>query len=129
MTERLTAAVSVVCPIHGVSVRTPGDSSTVRIDFRYEATPEQRAAAQAVVDGFDWSEAAQSAWELTRNRTTALTTALTRRDDTAITVRAWLVAITKLVNDRLESLGQTRVLESDILAYIAANPTLGDPLS
>lgn len=65
-TQRLDALVRAAAPIHGVGVGTLGDSSTVRIDFRPDATPEQRAAAQAVVDSFDWSDAAQSAWEADR---------------------------------------------------------------
>lgn len=57
--ERLDALVRAACPaITGVSLSTPP-----RIDFTPEATPQQRTAAQAVVDGFDWSDAAQTAWE------------------------------------------------------------------
>lgn len=61
--QRLHVLVSVAAPIEGVSIGTVGDSATVRIAFRPEATAPQRAAAQSVVDGFDWSQAAQDAWE------------------------------------------------------------------
>lgn len=47
----LDQAVKKVCPIHGVARLREG---TVRIDFKDEATPAQRAAAQAVVDAWDW---------------------------------------------------------------------------
>lgn len=50
---RLDEAVKAVCPIFGVSIGLPGDKTTWRISFKDEATAEQRAAAQAVVDAFD----------------------------------------------------------------------------
>lgn len=56
---RLHQSVESVCPIDGIG----GTNQLPRIDFKPEATPEQRAAAQAVVDSFDWSDAAQTAWE------------------------------------------------------------------
>jgi hypothetical protein len=68
MLNRLSSAVSSVCPVVGISVAVYGDSSTVRIDFRDEATTEQRTAAQSAVDAFDWSQQAQSAWEQQQNR-------------------------------------------------------------
>lgn len=125
---RLDAAVRAAAPIVGVSVGTPGVSASVRVDFDPAATADQRAAAQAVVDGFDWSDAAQAAWELSQSRTRALTSFFARSDETAIAVRAWLSAYIFLANNRLETLGQPRVLANEVLAYIAANPTLGDPL-
>ena len=48
----LNAAISAVCPIYGVSV-TWADKSKWRINFKPEATTEERAAAQGVVDAFD----------------------------------------------------------------------------
>jgi hypothetical protein len=62
-TRRLDSNVRAACPLAGLSVGRLGDSSTVRLDFAPEATPQQRIAAQAVVDAFDWSDAAQAAWE------------------------------------------------------------------
>lgn len=125
--DRLIAEVLRAAPGATVVIGNVTDLATVVITFPPGATPEQQADAQAVVDSFDPSPDVHAAWELSQNRTKALTTALTRADDTAITVRAWLVATTKLINDRLEALGQTRVLEPEILSYIRANPTLGDP--
>jgi hypothetical protein len=46
-------AVRAVCPIHGVSFGSLTDKTKWRIDFKDEATTEQRAAASAVVAGFD----------------------------------------------------------------------------
>lgn len=48
----LHEAIKAVCPIHGVSV-TWSDRTKWRIDFKDEATQEQRTAAQAVMDAFD----------------------------------------------------------------------------
>lgn len=53
MINKLDAAIKAVCPIHGVSIGRKDDKSTWRIDFKDEATTEQRAAAQAVLDAFD----------------------------------------------------------------------------
>lgn len=127
---RLHSLVAAVCPIAGVSVGTPGDSTTVRIDFDPVATPEQRTAALTVVDGFDWSDAAQAAWELGQARTKALTEFIGRRDDTAIAVRLLLDAVCTLSNDRFQALGEGRPLTIDkLMGYVAANPTAGDPLT
>lgn len=62
---RLSEAVRAVCPIVGVSVGKVGDASTVRIDGD-NATPEQLAAAQSVVNAFDWSAEAHAAWLLSK---------------------------------------------------------------
>lgn len=63
VTARLDSTIRAVCPIDGVSVGTPGDPATVRIDYRPEATTQQRAAAVSALAAFDWSQAAQTAWE------------------------------------------------------------------
>ena len=49
----LDAAVKAVCPIDGVSIGVPGDKATWRIDFKDEASAQQRAAAEAVLAAFD----------------------------------------------------------------------------
>jgi hypothetical protein len=53
MIAALDTAVKAVCPIHGVSFGRVGDKATWRIDFKDEATAEQRAAAQDVLASFD----------------------------------------------------------------------------
>ena len=53
MINKLDAAIRAVCPIHGVSIGKKDDKSTWRIDFKDEATTEQGASAQAVIDAFD----------------------------------------------------------------------------
>ena len=85
-TTRLPAAINAVCPILGVSVGTPGDSGTVRIDYDPSATAPQRQAAASALAAFDGSESAQAAWELAVSRQAALTSLLSRQDETAIGV-------------------------------------------
>ena len=55
---RLHDVVAAVCPIVGISVGTIGDSATVTIAPADGATPAQLAQGQAVIDRFDWSDAA-----------------------------------------------------------------------
>lgn len=49
----LHAAIAAVCPIHGVSIGRKDDKTTWRIDFANDATDPQRAAARAVLEGFN----------------------------------------------------------------------------
>jgi hypothetical protein len=83
----------------------PDDSPEV-VAFLAGPTPEQRLEA---------------------TRAVALDTLLTRDDLTGVQVRAVVSAVVFLINNRLEALGQQRVLEAEILQFIAANPTVGDP--
>lgn len=50
--EQLHNAIAAVCPIDGVSIGVTDDKSTWRIDFKPEATSQQIAAAQAVIQSF-----------------------------------------------------------------------------
>lgn len=60
----LDEAVKVVCPITGVSIGNRSDKTTWNIDFAEAATPQQRTAAQAVIDAFDVNAAYPSAQQL-----------------------------------------------------------------
>lgn len=53
LSAKLDAAIKAVCPIHGISIGRKEDKSTWRLVFKDEATAEQKAKAQAVVDAFD----------------------------------------------------------------------------
>jgi hypothetical protein len=50
----LHARIATVCPIDGVSIGSLADRTTWRAGFRVEATAQQRAAAQAIIDA--WTE-------------------------------------------------------------------------
>lgn len=49
----LETRISLVAPIEGVSIGNLTDKGTWLIQFKAEATQEQRAAAQSVIDQFD----------------------------------------------------------------------------
>lgn len=51
---RLHYAIERVCPIHGVSVGRRDDRSTWIAHFKDEATPDQKIAAQSVIDLMDY---------------------------------------------------------------------------
>lgn len=53
MQATLHNLIAQVCPITGVSFARPRDKSGWRVQFAPEATVDQKAAAQAVIDGFD----------------------------------------------------------------------------
>ena len=50
---KLDQAITAVCPIDGVSIGRWNDRASWEIQFRPEATDEQKAAAHAVMDTFD----------------------------------------------------------------------------
>lgn len=62
----LSSALAAAAPIDGVCLRTR-NPPVVEIQFRESATEQQRSAAQAVVDGWDWSAEAEAAREEAAN--------------------------------------------------------------
>jgi len=55
--------IASACPIISASIGTIGDSTTVKFQPTPAATTAQKAAAQNLIDTFDWSDTAQQAWE------------------------------------------------------------------
>lgn len=53
ITLLLHKQIESIAPIEGVSIGRANDKGTWRIDFKAEATPEQRIAAQTAIDLFD----------------------------------------------------------------------------
>ena len=51
--QPLHNAIAAVCPIHGVSIGQVENKQSWVISFKTEATAQQRAAAQVVIDGFN----------------------------------------------------------------------------
>lgn len=100
--ERLTEAVASVCPIHGIQ---GGTQATAAIDYNPEATTEQRAAAQTALAAFDWSDAAQAAWERGKRREAAVAL-LNSSDPTMVAVRALATVVKRRVAALLVGLGQ-----------------------
>jgi len=60
---KLTNLVLAVAPIHGVSIDDEANKRGWRIDFKDEATPQQRAAAQQVLDDFDVAAEEEKEWQ------------------------------------------------------------------
>lgn len=59
VTERLLATIKAAVPaVVDVSVGTVGNSATV-----FVSPADQQAAAQATINAFPWTQAAQDAWE------------------------------------------------------------------
>lgn len=79
------AAIRAVCPIDGVSFGKPDDKQTWRIDFKDIATPEQRVAAQSVVDGFDLVAANAADAQIAVRKSTDAAEAQASRVDAAVT--------------------------------------------
>ena len=114
MIDRLTDTIAAVCPIHGVS----GTTNT-RIDYRDEATPEQRTAAQSALAAFDWSQAAHDAWLLAKQRSAAVADLNASRDEAIMAARAATLA----------TLGEVNALRAWITAFkaaVAASSSLAD---
>jgi hypothetical protein len=124
-TARLHAAVAAACPILGVSVGTPGDSASVVIAFAPEATSDQRAAAQTVVAGFDWSDAAQAAWDLSQAATSAVSWLATSDQTAAVALRVALRDVYTMLNDGLQARGLDRILEPATAARLIASAQAG----
>lgn len=101
MIDRLTDTIAAVCPIHGVS----GTTNT-RIDYRDEATAEQRAAAQSALAAFDASQAAHEAWQRQKRREAAneLFTATTPE---AMAMRALSDELIDVIQQVLKGVGKT----------------------
>jgi hypothetical protein len=119
MIARLHEAVSAVAPIEGVSVT----GNTVRIDFLLEATPAQRTQAQAIVDAFDWSPAADTRWlaQQAKQRAAAQIDAgdTAAGDDASRALRALALMV-------LDEFNAHRTVEAAMFAAIDAASSLAD---
>lgn len=128
--ERLKAQIAAVCPILGVSVGTTGNAATVRIDFAPSATGSQQTAAQSVVTGFDWSQAAQDSFDLAQSRTQ--TSGFTTTPIQSVPLAALVRAVVLIVLDEfnLHALKINAILDAsdaatslaDFKARVAAIP-------
>ena len=92
-------AISTVAPIDGGSIKTSVDPPAVRIDFKVEATDQQKRAAQQVVDRFDWSDAAHEAW-LNLKAREAAKAKLADKDADCKLLRAAIVAVFRILKSQ-----------------------------
>lgn len=99
----------------GWTVVTRADGLRVRLDGVGADSP----AVQAVLN-LDLSPQAIAARAQAALEAAASKSLLVRDDVTAIQVRALITAVVFLINNRLEALGQPRVLEVEIFRQLAA---------
>lgn len=57
MQDYLDQEIKKICPIDGISFPNLEDKTGWRVDFKDEATPEQRQAAIEYIENFVWTEA------------------------------------------------------------------------
>lgn len=106
----INKAVSKVCPIHGML-------SATEPDFKPEATPQQRAAAQAIVDGWDWSAEAEAAREAAATRVDAVS-GLTEKSKHAAAFRALAIVLNAELNALRTKVGlPTRTVPQAMAAF------------
>lgn len=115
---RLTESILAVCPIDGVSIGKDGDTSTVEIQFRNDATREQREAAALVLKEFDWSEEADARYQALKDMQAAVTL-LESTDPVAQAVRVLMRVIVDSINVRLRTIKLEPILEDDIKRTLA----------
>lgn len=122
LTSQLDAAIREVCPISGISVNSASPAG-VTFDPLPEATPAQIAAAQGVIDGWDYSQAAEDARTAEEERELAKQLVEILKTPQGRALRA-IVAL--LVNGQEAELNRVyrRFREQDVAVNTAAS--LGD---
>lgn len=60
----LDQEIKLVCPINGISFGKLDDKKTWRIDYAKEATEEQKAEANKVLENFVWDEKKEEAMRI-----------------------------------------------------------------
>lgn len=96
--SRLHAVIAAVCPINGISIGVLGQSASVNIDFDQSATQAQQTTAQSALASFDWSDAAQAAWQNLQERTAAKAVFVANTDASAKILRAAALALLDQIN-------------------------------
>lgn len=116
MEERL-AYVLANAGIPAFSVSNATDAASAKIVFRDDATPQHKTQAAAIVASFDFSQAAQDAFENKRLRDQAVASI----DLQQLKVDPILLATVLCINDRLQLLGQTQITKAEVLAKLKSN--------
>lgn len=116
--DRLSESVRAACPVLVVRVGRRADRSTWTFDPDPSATAQQVAAAQAVIDSFADTDAAQAAWEASA----AKAAASDGYDGTGAEYRL-VRAVAKLAVDEINALRQW---VTAFKAAVAAASSLAD---
>lgn len=126
---RLMAEIGAICPC---SVRLADDGRSATFDPYGSATTGQIAAAKAVLAAFDWSQEAQSAWEVQQSIAAGLAGLMADASPVACGLRFYLRLLTDRVNTLARLAGVPPILESDLPAlardygFLAAPGPRGD---
>jgi len=113
---RLHESIARVCPLIGVSA-VENSASAVVLVYDDPTTTSQRLAAQSLVDAFDWSDAAQVAWERDQARAAAKDRLTETTNDAEIKL---LKAILGLLVDELNTLRGLHGLPARTMAQVRA---------
>lgn len=125
---RLDATLRGHAPILGSA---GGKDGPLRVDFAPEATPAQRSAALAAAAAFDWSDAAQLAWERAASANAAVTDFLSGTNPAAVAVRIVARRLATWINDERQARGQPRRIEPEVVTQLIADAAAGwgDPIT
>lgn len=107
-------AIVAVAPIFGVAIGIRADKATWRIDFKPEATSQQRAAAQAIIDGFNFNVPSPEETRLNEMHTDAGRLDLLNRLKTATSAQ-----IDTWVDNNITSIAAQRALDKALLKLLA----------
>jgi hypothetical protein len=129
--DRLHSSIIAVCPIDGVSLAAgknlatnpPATAADVTVQYDPSATSDQQQAAESVLASFDWSTAAQAAWETSQNQTQA-GTLLADTDALPIAVRALGQACLTVDNGLAAAIGQLITAVQQLASAANQNVTL-----
>lgn len=94
---RLNRVLSALAPITSVSVPTIGTSVGVVIQFN-GATGAQQTAANNALAAFDWSDAAQAAWQTDQDRAGAIAAFLLDTSASSKVLRGAILALLDQIN-------------------------------
>lgn len=105
--EQLHNSINVVCPIVSVSIGNETDKTTWKFTPTDEATFQQKAAAQAIIDGWDGAKATDEKRAAKEAMTHATPLVRLMRSSDRVTYKS-VVQVRKAFNNLLAILAQGR---------------------
>lgn len=97
LSQRLYATIQAVCPVDGVALINVA-AHAVRIDFNASATQTQKDAANAAIVAFDWSAAADAAFQVQQDRANAIAIFLADTSPAGKVLRGAILALIDQLN-------------------------------
>lgn len=127
--QRLHQTIAAVCPIDGISIDKPGDSSTCKFFPAPSATSTQVTAGQNALTAFDWTDAAYQNWLLQQLRVTANANVGTAAPGLSEPVYVALRAIVELVVDQLNTIRAALPSPLAALTYAQAKTAIQNKIN